>query len=372
MVRTNIGIQMDAVCPCTYNLAMPENLPEDVQVLTSRHLVTVAKETGEKILGMEETLELSGRDGQADQVIYFSLSPHILEQKVLSDKLVFRGLCNAHLLYRTPEGQLQSRDFDIPFSQYAELEQEHSPEANPVVIPVITAMESETTPEGYVRIKASLSGQYMIYDQAELVVAEDAYSPLRKLELTGQPLAVPGVAERGSRMLTVQADPRVDVMRPVDLAFSLDQPYLTCEDHGVEVDISGAFQLLYYDPDGQLQCAHAHWEDRQIFPAKVNEQLLLTLIPGGRPQYSSGMLHGDILADTMLICMTGGHMLTGMQMGEAAPVDPDRPGMVIMRAGTMSLWDLAKENGSTPEQIRQANNLQAEPTPEQVLLIPII
>jgi hypothetical protein len=37
----------------------------------------------------------------------------------------------------------------------------------------------------------------------------------------------------------------------------------------------------------------------------------------------------------------------------------------------MSLWTLAKENGSTMEAIRKANNLSGELTDERMLLIPV-
>ncbi len=40
--------------------------------------------------------------------------------------------------------------------------------------------------------------------------------------------------------------------------------------------------------------------------------------------------------------------------------------------GQEPLWELAKESLSTVEAIRQANGLTEDPTPNQMLLIPVV
>ena len=55
---------------------------------------------------------------------------------------------------------------------------------------------------------------------------------------------------------------------------------------------------------------------------------------------------------------------------DTAP-DPQRPSLVLRRAGGESLWDMAKKSGSTVAAIRSANKLTEEPKPGQILLIPV-
>jgi len=64
-------------------------------------------------------------------------------------------------------------------------------------------------------------------------------------------------------------------------------------------------------------------------------------------------------------------MVTGVAMGELKKKDPDRPSLILKRAGEDRLWDMAKQWGSTVDAIRSANHLQAEPVPGQMLLIPV-
>ena len=64
-------------------------------------------------------------------------------------------------------------------------------------------------------------------------------------------------------------------------------------------------------------------------------------------------------------------MVTGLELGQQKKQDPNRPSLILRRCGNSSLWDIAKESGSTVEAIRRVNSLTGEPGPEQMLLIPV-
>ena len=64
-------------------------------------------------------------------------------------------------------------------------------------------------------------------------------------------------------------------------------------------------------------------------------------------------------------------MLTGMELGEMRPKNPEQPSLILRRADHSRLWDIAKKSGSTMDAIRRANALAGEPEPGQMLLIPI-
>ena len=64
-------------------------------------------------------------------------------------------------------------------------------------------------------------------------------------------------------------------------------------------------------------------------------------------------------------------MVTGVELGQAKQPDPNRPSLILRRAGDCCLWDIAKATGSTMEAICRVNGLAGEPAPEQMLLIPV-
>ena len=371
MIRANVGILMEAMMPAEFSVCQPESLPEDVQLLTNRYILNVPKETGEKAFGLDEMLELSASEPKIEQVVRLELSPQVLEQKVLADKLIFRGLCIAHLLYRSADGQLHSRDFDLPFSQYADLSGEFAPEATMQVIPVVTNLEYDHTPEGGLHLKAGFSGQYMIFDKMNLDLVQDAYSPVRTVEPTMSRLTIPAVLESNTQTLSAQVDPMVDVMRPIDICFWQDQPYVGRDGEAVEADLSGTFQMLYYDPEGQLQIAQTRWEDTIAIPADESCSVAVSVHPGGKCQYSAGALRSDLLADYAVMSGQGLDMVCALDAGEMTDADPQRPSMIITKAGNETLWQIAKANGSTVDLIRQANALTAEPAADSILLIPV-
>ena len=65
-------------------------------------------------------------------------------------------------------------------------------------------------------------------------------------------------------------------------------------------------------------------------------------------------------------------MVTGISLGQEKQPDAQRPSLILRRAGQERLWDIAKSSGSTMDAIRNANGLQEEPAPGQMLLIPVL
>ena len=64
-------------------------------------------------------------------------------------------------------------------------------------------------------------------------------------------------------------------------------------------------------------------------------------------------------------------MVTGAALEEVGKPDPKRPSLIIKRVGRTGLWEIAKGADSTMEAIRKANNLEEDPQPGTLLLIPV-
>ena len=372
MVRTNVGVQMEALSPAQHEISQPEGVPEDVRLLHRQYTLTLPTEAGEKAFALEETLEMNQSEPRPEHVMHISLLPQVLEQKVLADKMIFRGLCIAHILYRAGDGRLYSRDFDIPFSQYSELGREFEPDAQVSVEPAVTNLELDQTPEGELRLRAGICGQYVVYDRMQLNIAADAYSPVRAVEPVFEPLSIPMTEERSTQTVTAQTDPMTDVMRPVDVCFRAEPAYLTRDDQTMEAELGGTFQLLFYDPEGNLQCSQARWDHRLQYPSEEDRKMTMVVRQSGKPQFGAGLLNADLLVETQTASAKPITGMTGLEMGQPVKPDPNRPSLVVTRADGNSLWTLAKANGSSVERICDANDLQTEPQPQQILLIPVI
>ena len=132
--------------------------------------------------------------------------------------MVFRGNGNLHVLYRSEEGQLHGWDFELPFSQLADLSGEHSGDAQADILLSPTSLELEVDDEGHMRLKCGIVGQYLISDREMLTLAEDAYSPGRELSVQMENLEVPAILESrretvyGEQSIPAEANLTADVM----------------------------------------------------------------------------------------------------------------------------------------------------------------
>ena len=140
------------------------------------------------------------------------------------------------------------------------------------------------------------------------------------------------------------------------------------------LEYPGQFQILYYGEDGALQSSVARWTGGQTVQAAEN--VSITASPaGGDAQASAGngriQLKMEMPVELVSTVRQAVPMVTGLTVGQRKKTDPNRPSLILRRAGQQCLWDIAKETGSTVAAIRRANALTEEPLPEQMLLIPI-
>ena len=375
LVRVNVGVSGQLWAPAEQWQYAPADVPEDVCLLKRCHRVDVPREAGEKAFSLEEELVLPGSAPKMEKLLHCHLQPELIEQKIMSDKVVFRGMGLLHVLYRGEDGQLHTWDFELPFSQYGELSGEYGDGTQARLTPAVTSLETELDPEGRVRMKAGLVGQYLICQSAELEVIEDAYSPKRQVTPLMEDMFLFAVTDAQQKTVpaaqTLQADGT-----PVDVMLYPDHPHVQQLGKDTQLQMTGQFQVLYRDGEGQYRTAVSRWENGQPVTDADAQQVLVRVAPTGRPGCTADgtglTVSGDILTDMMTASFRELPAVAGLDMAEAAEPDPERPSLILRRAGQDSLWEIAKGAGSTVEAIMEANRLDAEPAPDRMLLIPVL
>ena len=376
MVRASVGALCRAYSPWKIPAYSPEELPQDIRLKQTEKPVCLARESGEKAYMIDEELTLPASAPAFEKLIRWSLQPEIAEQKVLGDKVIFRGSSLLHILYRTPEGTLTSWDFEIPFSQYAELEREYGHEARACVDPMVTSMELTAHEQGRLRMKVGLSGQYLIYDTQLLPSVEDAYSPQRQVTAHREVVTVPAVLELMSQRLRAEQTAAFGSSRIADTVFYPAMPHKQRKPGEISVEIPGQFQTLYYDGEGVLQAGTAHWQDSVAMGIGEEATMDILCSVGGKSQATAGedgtAMRGEVLMETVTSSLEQWETVTALTVGEQREKDPARPSLILRKAGKEGLWEIAKGSGSTVEAIQSANGLQGEPDPDKMLLIPVL
>lgn len=372
MLRAGIGVLAQGMSPMETETYVPEELPEQVQVLKKTYPVWLPVEAGEKTFQLDEDLEHIG----IGKLISYRVDPEITEKRVLADKIAIKGCTNLHLVFVGDDGKISSRNDELPFSQLIELDGSYGPDARGDIRIAVTDLEADQLEEGNLRVKCAMVAQYLVDDRQILELAEDAYCPGRPLTFDTAWLELPAVLEENTEMLNpVQALNGHD-LTVADVCYLPDHPRIRQSTDSVDLEFPGVFQILYYREDGVLQSAAHRCEETLQLHADENCRMTALLQPSGRIQITPVSEGAVISAPQQILIRTGSGqglpMLTSLELGQHDEQDPDRPSVILRRAGDDSLWNIAKACGSTVETIKNANAGADPLTADRMLLIPVL
>lgn len=370
MVRAGVGFRARALIPAEVELAEPSETPENVEVKISTWPVHLNVEAGEKTFALEEQIHLQHLP---EKLLCCRLEPKITENRVVGDKLAFRGLGNLHVVYRCREGQIHSQSLEQPFSVLAELQREYGTDVRADLTLAPTALETELEEDGTLRFRGGLTGQYTVTDRCLLSLAEDGYSPGRQLTLEQEERTLPAVLEERRETFYGEQMLPADVREVLDVWVLPDIFRQRRGEDGLKLTVPMAFQVLYRDSEGQIQSTQCRWEGEYSLPA--GEKTQLWAVPGVPEQTGAGLPGGTVSCQLPVRLQTGGTqslpMVTALTLGDRIPKAENRPSLILCRAGDRGLWDLAKDAGTTVDAIRRMNGLTEEPAPGRMLLIPV-
>ncbi len=370
MVRTVVSALGEALEPVQLDLYQSEEVPDDVQLLRKQYPIRLPKEAGEKVITLDE--ELSATCGPVRKILRCCVQPEMTDQKIMADKIVFRGNAVVHMLCECEDESLAGCDFEIPFSQYAELEREYDPYATADVIPAVTNLELDVLDGGKLRLKAGIVGQYVVYDRPVIEIVADAYSTKRHVSPKGQKLELPAVLDSQQEVIRAEVQQEQDAATALDAAIMLSHPISSRMQGKIQIEIPGSFQILKSDNAESLSGGNYRWNAESPIEADETATLLARCHPKGKAKVAGADIACDVLLDTTVTAFTDIPMITALELGELTEADPNRPSMILRRVGNDSLWEIAKTAGSTVEAIKEANGMTEEPTGNPILLIPVL
>ena len=375
IVCVRLGIFGKAMVSDHLQMPMLQELPEDVYVLKNTYPLQLPVEAGEKAFTLEEGVSLSDAKTIPDKMINYSITPAVNETKLMSDKLVFRGTANLHVVYIGADGRLHSFDQGLPFSQYTQLDNEYDDAAQVSMDMAVTNLELERGDGDTYTCKFGVSAQYTIFNNRNAELIEDVYSPIRKMQCTTEDIHIPAVLDRREVIMEAQSSLSTEMEAVYDAVFYPGIPGSYIEEGEAFGDLSGKFQVIGEDVSAKPCCADGRWETS--FPLNVNVDtrtemnILQDPIVDVRQEGDLTVASTKIPLGIVTLNRKPISVITGVDVGEPVKQDPEIPSTIIRRVGEDSLWKIAKEAGSSVEAIRLANCLEGELHPEQLVLIPL-
>lgn len=368
LVRCGVACLTEALYRRSADVYIPGEVPEDVELLRRSYPVRLPREAGEKTFSLDETLEPGSP--AVRELLSYTMTPEITESRVTGDKVVMRGIGRLHLVYRCQEGRIRVRDFEIPFSQFAELEREYESDPQADVQLAVTGLELDLEEEN-LALKCALVGQYLVSDRTVLEIVEDAYSNRRDIGLRQEELQLPMILDETRDRVAAQVSFPENQIDGVDLTFWPGFPQQRREGDAITLEIPGRFQLLGYDSNGGLRGVCGGWEGRSCLRADEESCIDAVTLPAGKPQWNGMEARAEVQLRTTAVSRRGMPAITGLELGTLREPDEERPSLILCRPGGRDLWPIAKAAGSSVAAIRTANALSDDPADNRMLLIPI-
>ncbi len=371
MVRAGLGAMAEGWTPFDAAVYSPEGKVEGIELLEESYPVRLNREAGEKTVTLDERLPLPDGDPAIETILSFRLTPKITESSVLTEKLVFRGMAELHVLYRSQEGSICAKDLSMPFSQYVQLEGEYGSEAKADIALAITGAELDVDDEGSLRFKGGITAQYLIRERTMLRLISDAYAPGRELSLEQGELELPVILDTRKETVTADKNLAEEPGEILDLwpVTDFPRPGAGMEEQALEV--CGSVQVLSREPGGSLRSTNVRWEEK--LPLPRDRACRVTAIPQDTQAQLMNGIRLNVRSDVEVTASAWEAlpMVTALTLGEKLPQDPQRPSLILRRAGRDRLWDIAKASGTTQDALRRINHLEKDPEPGQMLLIPV-
>lgn len=368
IVRANICAQIHAVVSEETDVCVPTELPDGVQVLQNAYPMVFPVEAGEKGFEIEQQLDIPQDAARIKKVIRFESKPVLNEYKIVADKLVLRGTAEIYVLYVDDLGRFCNETWQVPFSQYAQLDREYEPTAEVTVCFEVTQVELEIVQPDALNLKLSFTAQYTVFSLLNITVIEDMYSLKNEIKADSVQISLPNVMQLTTQ--SVQVGATAPEGRVLDVAVNFEMPAVIGEEETFRMELAGNFQILFEDAEGQLQAACERWQKSVETEGSRNFDYEITPIYLNVPNFEKETT-ATLEIKERIITAEPLNMIRGAEIGELIEPDPFRPSIVLRRSGTESLWEIAKSVGSTEELIRKANGLKGDLDENQMLLIPI-
>lgn len=375
MVRAGIDTLSQALKKETIEVAEPMEVPADIQLLKRSYPVDLPMEAGEKQVQLEEQFAVPGNLPQIHKIVHYDMIPTIQEQKVLGNRLVFRGQLGVNVMYMTEDGGIYHWNTEVPFSQYTELNGDYGQNATAWIIPILTAMEMDLSEPQKINLRAGVAAQYTIFDRNVMDIVEDAFSPNRDITPKVEQVQFPALLDSVQMDITAEGKLDADAQRILCATPYGEYPVIRMGNEGTEIHMDGLFHTLYENAEGQLSGENTRFNTAVPFVSAAENQTILwtgdTAQPDILPSGDGYTLRSTYSVTAQTYSGSTIPMVTELEIGQQKEADPDRPSIILRRAGDEGLWAIAKGYGSTVDAIMEANQLAGEPENGQMLLIPI-
>ncbi len=331
---------------------------------------------GEKAFSVNEELELPSAKPAIERVMKALARTRIMEQKAVGSKAVFKGELCVHVLYADREEKLHSHDWQLPFSQYAELERDMD-EAELQTALTLTGFEAEQDSQDDCRrlfLSAGLLAQCAAIGEQKIAWIEDAFCTDAELSAQYDKWEMSGLLDLQTMRETVSANAQEPVASVVDAWVYPSETIKQRTNDGIAFQLPLCCNVLYYDTEGALQSKSLRTGVELHLPLHENGNCRVESVDFGELYCNVG--NGGIEMRTPVQLRVESYAahpiraVCGAEMSEAVHEKGRKPAVILRRTEEEEeLWDIAKACRTSVQAIEQANALEGASVPANTMLL---
>lgn len=336
----------------------------------------------EKPFTFSEQVRLPAGQGEPPQLLAARAQPVCAESKLIGSKLIFKGMIELHLLLQEPGGGLSSSHESLPFSQIMEVVGAGE-DGDCRVRVELTDLRCEQSAEDGRGLEVSLEllAQAQAFCRRPVTILQDLYSTLWQMEVDRevQPLCVLGEQSVFPQMVREILETGELVRSVADSRLALGQVTQSREGDQLVLTAEAWITVLYLDENGLAQSTRRMLTVSCRLDCPEGSQCVCTCQCPGELFAASAAGGVEVRFTLEFHCVTTSRScvaaVKSARLGEARTAgEGPRPSVVLrLAAPGEDVWDIAKAYGTTCEQIRQANELEADALPDgRMLLIPSV
>lgn len=376
LVRVGVSCTMMAYSKEEGKLCEIAEPSENLQLRRTELPLRMPLALTEKNFAINEELELPTSRPAISQLLKAVVRMQVNEQKNVGNKAVFKGNLHVHALYADRDEKLHTHDWDLPFSQYAEFEQEMD-EAELQTVPALTGFDVEPDSQVECRrlfLSANVLAQCSAIGEKKLALIEDAFCTDAELKPQWEEWEMYGLLDRQSFRETALATSEEAASSVVDAWVYPDEMSRERDGAKMQLRLPLTCNILYYDAEGNLQGRSMH--PTVSFETELNERggCRMNEIDCGEVYCNAGANGIELRVPVQASVESyANHHLRAVCGGEVTELQHDRarkPAVVLRRTDAdEEVWEIAKACRAPLKAILQANGLESPTVPANTMLL---
>ena len=382
LLRVELAVELTACQPIHRELCRAVNGAEEQAICqkqtTYEHYCLCAVE--EKPFVFEDQIRLKSGQGENLRLMDSRVQTLCTESRRIGNKLIFKGNAEVYLLLLAPDGGLTACRETLPFSQVLELGDGGEEGDCRITVDVLSfRCAPDLDDRQCMEVELELLAQAQVYRHRTMTVLRDLYSTARLTECETElcPLChreEDSVLPQSSRELLETGE---GVRGVVDSTLCLGEVSQRREGRELILSAEARITVLYLDESEELRTGEGTFPVICRMGASEGARCSCRCVCPGEVYAAPAAGGIEVRFNVEFHCLTTGteelSVIATARLGEErSSGGGERPSVVLrLAAPGEGLWEIAKNYGTTTEQILRANELDSDRLPlGAMLLIP--